>query len=233
MLCGKMKCSAWVVGVVIALSATASRAEVLTVTGDQIYAIWNTVAGGDSTTSTEGSGAGNYYPGCGPEKAIDGSVDTKYLNTDVGYNPSYSSLVAGENTGFYVTPSKSTTVLTGVQIATANDVSQRDPLTITIEGSNATGDDLTLGSSWTLLYSGTSGLDTDPGRKQWGESVSIANSTAYSSYRLLVTSKRGVNYCTQHSEVALTGYVVPEPSSMTLLSLGLLGLLAYTWRRHR
>jgi hypothetical protein len=43
-----------------------------------------------------------------------------------------------------------------------NSLPARDPMTITIEGSNQPSSVLLFGSNWTLIYSGTSGFDSDP-----------------------------------------------------------------------
>ena len=216
----------------LALSASSLKAGFLLRPSDSINAVWNTVAGGNSTTSTEGTGVGQWMSGTGPANAIDGNTATKYLNFGK-LGAGESSADQGVGTGFYITPSRGASILTQFQMATADDVPDRDPLSITIEGSNATGTGLTLGSNWTSLYSGSSGLVTDPGRASWGEVLSIANSNPYTSYRLLITSQAGVANCMQYGEVAFMGSVVPEPSTVTLLVAGLLGLLAYAWRKQK
>ena len=232
----KMNVVAVVLGVVSVLCSRAVNAEPirLTTSTDSIYAIWNTTAGGDSTASTEGLENGQWCPGLPASNALDGVTTTKYLNFGTSNNVrNNQSITAGVGTGFYVTPSIGTTVLTGFKMATADDESARDPLTITIEGSNATGTALTLGSNWTSIYSGTTGLDIDPGRNAWGELVSITNASSYSAYRMLVTSQAGVSNCTQYSEAAFYGSVVPEPSAIVLGITGLIGLLAYAWKKRR
>jgi hypothetical protein len=62
---------------------------------------------------------------------IDGDLGTKYLN-----RAQESPKSPGIDTGFAVTPQKGSTVVTQIQFATANDVPARDPMTITLEGSN-------------------------------------------------------------------------------------------------
>jgi alpha-L-fucosidase 2 len=132
--------------------------------------------------------------------AIDGNLDTKYLNhgqDENGYNP------CGDNTGFVVTPSE-TGFVTAVQLATANDVPDRDPLSITIEGSNDSNATDAQGNGFTLLYEGPTGLANDPGRKQWGPVIRFTNAMAYKTYRVLVTQVRGDNAdAVQYSEIKL------------------------------
>ncbi|CAF1091796.1 unnamed protein product [Adineta steineri] len=62
------------------------------------------------------------------------------------------------------------------------------------------------GSSWTLIYSGSTGLETDPGRYTCAMVQLIDNSIQYRSYRFLVTGKRSTSYSVQYSEVILFGY---------------------------
>lgn len=78
---------------------------------------------------------------------------------------------------------------------------------MTIEGSNQMGTALSQGSSWTLIYNGTTGLDDDPDRKNIGVMILLPmNLKIFSSYRLLITSKRGNGNLVQYSELQLFGY---------------------------
>ncbi len=172
--------------------------------GDPIFGIWNTTAGGDSTASSAGSGAGQYPAAQAPPNAIDGHVNTKYLNFGNG-DSGVSSPTKGVGTGFYVTPLVGSTMLTGLRFATANDHSPRDPLTITLEGSNAVGADLTLGSSWTTIYSGPTGLEPVLARNTYGDVQGLPASDYYTSYRALVTSQRDNANSVQYSAVELLG----------------------------
>jgi hypothetical protein len=201
----------------------AARADTILAPGDPIVGIHNTFAGGNSTTSTSGTGAGQYPSGEAPEKGIDNSVDTKYLNFGYGTGDN-----AGFNTGFFVTPAYGASIVTAIRFATANDGNARDPLTITLEGSSATGSDLELGSSWSPIYSGPSGLlNFADSRKAWGDTVNFGNTAAYTSYRLLVTSHRGAANSMQFSEVQFFGSPVPEPSSLLLTGLAAIALFGF------
>jgi hypothetical protein len=133
--------------------------------------------------------------------AIDGDLNTKYFNK--AQNNAGS---AGIDTGFVVTPHVGSTVVTGIQFATAGDVPDRDPLAITIEGSNAPDADKAKGNGFTLIYRGQSGLTKDPGRNIWGQVVAFTNTQSYKTYRVLITQVRSDGAdATQFSEVKLLG----------------------------
>ena len=228
------KPSAMMVGAVLAgMSSftTAAFAVInadVTAPGDPITGIFNTVAGGNSNTSTAGFGIGQFPSGEPPPNAIDNQFTNpypagqgKYLNFGMGTQGT-SSATQGTQTGFFVTPASGPSIINAVRFAAANDSATRDPLAITIEGSNAVSG-LDQGSAWTLIYSGTSGLDVDPGRFTQGPIVNFVNLVPYSSYRLLVTAQRGVDNSVQYGEVELIGTTVPEPSVIMVLGLG--GLL--------
>ena len=114
---------------------------------DSLYGLWNTVAGGNSTLATPGSSVGNYIANEGPRNAFDKILSNKYLS--LGHcNDSVSSndLSCGTNTDFYLTLRQSPVVLTGLRFYTGNDAPLRDPLTMTLEGSNQPNATLMLGS---------------------------------------------------------------------------------------
>jgi hypothetical protein len=116
-------------------------------------------------------------------------------------------ITCGQNTGLYLTPNSGPLLLVAFYFVTNNYRRARDPLTITIEGSNMNESALTLGSSWTLIYNGSAGLTNDPGRSNMGTIQMIPNSSIrFASYRLLVTSKSGNDTCTSYSEFVIIGY---------------------------
>ena len=216
-----------VVGVLSAGNATAGLIQVSD-SGDTIVGLYNTVAGGNGSVlgvnDSEISKVGFYNQGQGPENLLDGIPATKFCTPG-------SDDYSGNNTGFYITLSAASKV-TAIQFATANDEPARDPKTITIEGSNATGSDLLLGSSWTSLYSDVSGLADTWDRLVWGNTVTFSNAGEYTSYRVLVSETRNIGPLMQISEVALYS-AIPEPGTLTLVITGLVGLLAYAWRKRK
>ena len=175
---------------------------------ETVYAIWNTTAGRDSYASSFGSSTSNYFFDQGPTNIFDGNFTTKYVhfgtcNTTVGL----TFTECGEDTGFYFSPRQGSSLLLAFRFGTPNSFPTRDPLHVSIEGSNQPVSALTLGSSWTMLYNGSCGLNTDPGRYAWGVTQWIMNNTVwYSSYRILVVAKRGTGQFVQYSEVELLGY---------------------------
>ena len=116
-----------------------------------------------------GYGAGNFVPTERPQNAIDGIFTNKYLNFGFcdRWN-TFNSSDCGLNTGFYVTVQQGASVIEGLRFFTGNDFPPRDPITMTMEGSNQTAALLMFGSSWTLIYNGSCGLDVDPGRNAPG-----------------------------------------------------------------
>ncbi len=196
--------------------------------GDAIVGLYNTTAGGNGSVlglnDSEISKVGYYNQGQGPENLLDNNFATKFCTPG-------SNDYSGNNTGFYITLSAASKV-TAIQFATANDVEDRDPKNITIEGSNATGNDLLSGSNWNSLYSGVSGLADTWARLTWGQTVTFDNANSYTSYRVLVTELRSATPLMQISEVALFS-TVPEPGTLSLVVAGMLGLLAYAWRKRK
>ena len=172
---------------------------------DTVYAVWNTIAGGDSTLSTSGSGIWNYFPGETAQSACDNNITIK--NTSFGpCNASNRAIDCGSNTGFYRTLSRGPSLITALQVCTENANPPRDPMTITFEGSNQLTPALNIGSSWTLIYNGPSGLVIDPGRRSCGIVQSFSgHSVRYSSYRFLVTLKRSNGSSVSYADVKLFG----------------------------
>jgi hypothetical protein len=180
----------------------------LTTTTEIVYGVWNTTTGGDSTLSTVGSGVGNYYTGETASNAFDNQTTTKYTSFGICALAGPTSLVCGLYTGLYLIPQQGPSLLLSFQFCTGNDLPNRDPLTITVEGSNQSSSLLTLGSSWTLIYNGLTGLQSISSRSTCGTIQSVSNnSIRYSSYRILVTTKRGSEIATQYSELKLMGYL--------------------------
>jgi hypothetical protein len=187
-------------GSLSATTTTPGPLVALVQSSDPIVGLYNTVAGGST------GGSNGMYPTSfeEPPTAIDGSVSTKYLNFGSGGSD-------GINTGFYVTTTtSSTTIARALHFATGNDAPNRDPITVTLEGSNApSGSALNLGSSWTMIYNGLTGIHAtvDPGRSTYGTQQNFSNTVPYAHYRLLVTSKRGSDTIVQYSEAKIIGYV--------------------------
>jgi alpha-L-fucosidase 2 len=132
--------------------------------------------------------------------AIDDNPGTKYFNK--GQNDSGSG---GADTGFVVTPNLGVTTVTGIQFATANDLPDRDPLTVTIEGSTSPDAAKARTKDFTLIYEGPTGLEKTTDRNAWGVPISFTNTASYKSYRVLITKMRGGDSigATQYGEVRL------------------------------
>jgi alpha-L-fucosidase 2 len=137
---------------------------------------------------------------------IDGNLDTKYFNK--GKDPGASA--PGINTGFLITPKAGARAVTAIQFATANDSEERDPISITLEGSNAEDAARASANDFTLIYSGPSGLQDITDRNHWGHAMTFTNTKTYKSYRVLITAVRGGASATQYSEVKLGNNLVEK-----------------------
>lgn len=166
-----------------------------------MYSLWNTTVGHDSTPSTAGYSVGNYYPSLGPKNLLDNDLTTSVVLYGVcGIYTSGAN--CGENTGAYVVSNRGSFILDSFRVATGSTSYLRDPMMITIEGSNYTDYSLTLGSSWTLLYNGPTGLFSNPGRSTFGGKQMLANNTlSFQSYRFLFPLVRGNETCIEVAEI--------------------------------
>lgn len=165
--------------------------------------LWNTIASGDGYIAVEGaSGAGTYYTAQPVTNLFDAKLTSKF--TSRGNSSSGNNLVAGINTGFHVTIAQCLPTLVQFRFATTDTGIERDPIMITVEG--ASSGNLLSGSSWTLIYTGPSGLENVTARATYGPYQTITSPGIFSSYRFLVTSKRNSSLFVSYTEVDLMGY---------------------------
>ncbi len=181
---------------------TEKSMQILNRVNDVIIGLENTVAGGPngdlySRTSTNEM----------PKSAMDQNLNTKYYNKPI----TLSKKIGAVGTGFIVIPLISnSTVACALQFGTAKDEPGRDPISVTLEGSNATDEKvLELASSWKLIYHGPTGISDTivPPRSQFVMKQDFNNTERFASYRLLVTSKRNsTSDAVQYSEAHIIGY---------------------------
>jgi hypothetical protein len=138
-------------------------------------------------------------------KLNDGNTTTKYLN------------FGKDGSGFIVTPGVGPKAVNGFQLTTANDAPERDPSGWALYGTNdaiVSGQNSTINpENWTLLDLGV--VDLPTARGALGPMVSVNNSAAYASYRLVFNALR--NSTTANSmQVAEVQMFVPEPGSLVL-----------------
>lgn len=140
-----------------------------------------------------------------PKTVIDGNINSKQLNVGQdadGFNP------RGVNTGLLVMPRAGHPSVTAIQFATGNDMPGRDPLKITVEGSDDPEVMRDGGTGFVLLYQGGTGLEKFLDRKQWGPVVTFENTRSFRIYRVLITETRSDSTDgTQYSEMRLGSYV--------------------------
>ncbi|MES2707231.1 MAG: PEP-CTERM sorting domain-containing protein [Verrucomicrobiota bacterium] len=167
----------------------------------------------------------SFYPSTErPSEAIDGSkaASSKHLN------------FGREGSGIIVTPGSGSSVVTAIELTTANDTPARDPAAFEIFGTNAPilslDNSAGTAESWSLIATGS--LTLPDARNTDGGIVSFANSTAYTSYKVLFTENKGPDASAnsiQFSEIQLHSGIVPEPGAMALLGLSCLA----AFRRRR
>lgn len=177
----------------------------MTVQSSSVQSLWNTVAGGFPSIAVENaSGVGTYFTSQSASNLFDGRTTTKF--TSRGNSSSGSNAIAGLNTGFHLTIAECQPTLVQFRLATSDTGPERDPMTMTIEGSNCY--NLTTCASWSLIYNGTTGLDGVPARQTFGPLQTISSPVVYTSYRFLMTSKRNStnSIFISYSEVELYGY---------------------------
>ncbi len=175
------------------------------------------LAGGDAAIEIDDFGGQSNYPGSdNPSNIVDGTSGAKYLN----FAKEFSGVIIKRADGL-------ATVVDSLTFTTGNDVPERDPLTWDLYGTDdpisSLDNSVGAGENWTLVDSGITGFDTDPGREATGAAQAVANSTAYGAYRLVFPTQRqsaGIGEI-QIGEVLFEGSVVPEPTSLVLALIGL------------
>jgi hypothetical protein len=140
-----------------------------------------------------------------PNPAVDG---TKYLN------------FGGAGSGVIVTPQPGT-IVQGLTYYTANDAMDRDPTSYSLWGTNDSITSVANGrgnnENWTLISAGALAPPTE--RYAAGEIVNFANSTSYSSYRVLFPTIRTATSIFQLGELSLLdggGVDVTDPSNSAI-----------------
>ncbi|MDB6069328.1 MAG: hypothetical protein JWL81_499 [Verrucomicrobiales bacterium] len=169
----------------------------------------------------------SFFPvGERPVEAIDGikTGGSKHLN------------FGREGAGLIITPTSGSSILTGIELTTANDVSARDPSAYKILGTNdlivSLENSAGTAENWTLITTGTMALPE--ARNTDGGIYSFANSLAFTSYKVIFTDNKGPDGSAnsiQFSEIQLYSGTIPEPVSTGLA--GLAGAGMFLRRRRR
>jgi hypothetical protein len=168
---------------------------------------------GDAITAFNSSGSPSSPPAEGVANVIDNNAATKYLNSNFN----------GTNPGFTVTPSVGLTLVTGIGIRTANDDPERDPSSVTLQGSNDGVNFVDIIANMTIP---TSADRFDQRNFEFG------NAQPFLHYRVFfpTVADAGSSCCMQVGEVELIGQAVPTPAALPA-GLGLLALAAVRrWR---
>lgn len=144
-----------------------------------------------------------------PGNVLDQNSATKYLNF-------------GEtNTGFIVTAGPS--VVQSMTLTTANDAEARDPASYQLFGTNSPvvsgNNSAGLDEPWTLISSGALSLPST--RLTLSAPVDIANSTSYSSYKLIFPTIKNAAATNSMQVADVQFYTGPAGSGTGILSPGM------------
>lgn len=118
---------------------------------------------------------GNWPGSEAPPMAINNDVGTKYLHFNGATGP----------TGFRVTPSTPQTIVAGMTFTTANDASERDPMTFELYGSNHG-----IDGPYTLIASGPTYLP-DTRFTQNTSPIAFKPAGAFDHYQVMFPTYRG------------------------------------------
>ena len=149
---------------------------------------------------------GDWPGGEYPALAIDDNTGTKFLHFKGETEP----------TGIQVTPLDGPTIVTGLSFTTANDATERDPISFELSGSNDS-----IDGPYELIASGDIvdfAQETAWPRFTKNETaISFANSKAYAHYQVMFPAVRdpGSANSMQIAEVELIGTPAPTPADVT------------------
>ena len=183
----RLKRSSYIWSLVVALLAMA---------GTAVQAQKNVLQPGDPAIASSANSPGSE----GVANAIDGT-QAKYLNRD--------SATPSKPAGFVVSPSVGVTWVTGLAMQSANDSPERDPKSITLEGSN---DDKVTGfnsGTWEVIYTNDA-IPAFTARFQT-QTFLFDNFRPYKHYRWTLLATATANTCCmQIAEVQLLGSGAPK-----------------------
>src|SRR5438094_3841456 len=178
----------------------------LAVASSTAYAQTDVTQPGDPIIASSSNSPGSE----GVANAID-NTQAKYLNRD--------SANDAKSSGFVVTPSIGSTLVTGMTIESANDAPDRDPKTVILEGSNdGTIADFNSGTwelvvgitnitPWTTVFPGGNNVD-----RYQTQTFYFPNQRAYKHYRWTVLETQGPSTCCmQIAEVDLLAATQRNP----------------------
>ncbi|MCP4847898.1 MAG: hypothetical protein GY899_08135 [Verrucomicrobiaceae bacterium] len=142
--------------------------------------------------------------------AIDGNVNTKYLN------------FGRQNSGVIVTPASGAAAVQSFRLTTANDEPPRDPAAFAIYGTNdqitSTNHSAGNAETWTLVASGERSLPD--ARFSTAPIVSFGNNVSYSSYCFLVTGLKDEARANSMQFSEIEFFTQPDGQGQSVLAPG-------------
>ena len=157
------------------------------------------------------------YPGAeSPMNLIDGTLN-KYLN------------FGGTNSGVIVTPGVGPSIVDSMQVTTANDSPERDPMVWIMYGTNdaIVSEDNSQGDAenWTLISAGTMLLTDDRDTESDIYDIAVDQFGEFTSYKIIFPVLKNIGAANSMQLAELQLYGIPEPATICLLGLGGLSLL--------
>jgi hypothetical protein len=177
----------------------------------------------DVSCGTGGRNTNCYYGSEFASNLLDGNSTTKYYNGNRTTSPVSVFFERADNMAFH---------LEGFGFTLANDSPDRDPISFSFYGTN---NDTIEGANLGDLTLLTSDAFNYPNKKYAPFERTFApasTSPAFSNFLVVFNDLRGTGTDAQLSELRLLGTVqVPEPTTLAIFALGMVGLAARRFKK--
>lgn len=177
----------------------------------------------DVSCGTGGRYTNCYYGSEFSSNLLDGNLSTKYYNGNGTTSPVSVFFERADDLMFH---------LEAFRFTTANDTSTRDPISFSFYGTNS--DTIEGASLSDLTFVTSDGFDYPTNRFTAYERTlpTASASPAFSNFLVVFNDLRGTGTDVQLSELRLLGSVqVPEPTTLAIFALGMVGLATRRFKR--